>query len=100
MLSHFGKVKKQKVFNDKLEKAKAGNQDILVKIDDQFCIVDKTGWILINSDKDLISINDDQKITVGELNSTLKRRDTKGMTPLDKKETKFVIYTKKNLQGH
>jgi hypothetical protein len=91
---HFGKVKKQKVFNDKLAAAKAGNQDVLVRVDNQFYIVDENGWILINSDKDLISINDKKLISADKLNSTIKRSSVKGMSPVDKKDAKFVIYTR------
>ena len=94
VLHQFSKVKEQKAFNDKLSNAKSGNEDVFVRIDDQLYIADNTGWIHINSEKDLISINDQQMLTADKLNSRIKRKDIKGMTPLDKKEAKFAVYTK------
>ena len=94
VLSNFEKVKKEKDFNDKLDKAKAGNDNVLISIDDQLYIVDNTGWIRINSAKDFISINNAQVLTADQLNSSIRRKDIKGMTPVDFKEAKFAIYTK------
>lgn len=94
VLHHFDKVKLEKEFNDKLATSKAGNENVLIKIDDQFYIVDRTGWIKINSEKDPISIDGERVLTADKLNSTIKRKDVKGMTPLDSKEAKFAIYTK------
>lgn len=95
VISHFDKVKAQKEFNNKLENAKAGNENVLLQIDGSFYIVDNSGWIKLNADDDLISINDKQMLTADKLNSTIKRKDVRWMTPLDKKEAKFAIYTKK-----
>jgi hypothetical protein len=95
VLHHFEKVKLEKQFNDKLAGSKAGNENVLIKIDDQLYIVDSTGWIKIDSEKDLISIDGERVLTADKLNSTIKRKDVKGMTPLDSKEAKFAIYTKR-----
>jgi hypothetical protein len=95
VISHFDKVKAQKDFNDKLENVKAGNEDVLVQIDGSFYIVDNSGWIKLNTDKDLVSVDDRQMLTADKLNSSIKRKDVKWMTPLDKKGAKFAIYTRK-----
>ncbi|WP_121808108.1 peptidase associated/transthyretin-like domain-containing protein [Mucilaginibacter kameinonensis] len=94
VLKNFDSVKAGKTFADKLTEAKAGNQDVLIKIDDKLYIVDKSGWIAISSAKDSILINKKQLVIADHLNSTIKRKDIKSMTPLNLKNTKFAIYTK------
>jgi hypothetical protein len=90
----FKKVKKEREFNAKLNLAKQGNENILLLIDGKFYIVDKTGWIQITSDKDLISIDGKQIISADKLNSTLKRKKVKWMTPIQSQDAKFAIHTK------
>lgn len=94
VLKNFDSVKTGKTFDDKLSEAKAGNQDVLIKIDNKLYIIDKTGWIAISSAKDSILINKKQLIIADQLNSTIKRKDIKSMTPLNAKNTRFAIYTK------
>lgn len=94
VLKNFDKVKTGRTFDDKLSKAKAGNQDVLIKIDDKYYIVNKTGWIALSSDKDSILVNKKQLVIANQINGTIKRKDVKWMTPLDAKNTKFAIYTK------
>lgn len=99
VLHHFDKVKEQKVFNDKLFRAKAGNENVLVSIDDKLYIVDNNGWININSDKDLITIDNEKAISADKLNTAIKRKNVKWMTPLDSKDAKFGVYTKSRPQS-
>lgn len=94
VLKNFDSVKAGKTFDNKLTEAKAGNQDVLIKVDDKLYIVDKTGWIAISSNKDSILINNKQLVIADQLNSTIKRKDVKSMTPLNAKNTRFAIYTK------
>jgi len=89
-----GKNKYDKLVNSELSAAKAGNQDVLVKVDNKFYMVDETGWIVISSDKDSILINKKQLVIADQLNGTIKRKDIKWMTPLNAKNTKFAVYTK------
>ena len=93
-LEHFDQVKIARTFDNKLSAAKAGNQDVLVKVDDKFYIVDETGWIAITSDKDSILINKKQLVIADKINGIVKRKNIKWMTPLDAKNTKFAVYTK------
>ncbi len=90
----FTKVQEQKNFDRELAKAKEGNENVLIQYNDNFYIVNDFGWIQINSDQDLISINDKKNIVASQLNATVKRKDIKGMTPVESKDAKFAIYTK------
>jgi hypothetical protein len=93
VLNGFTKVKEQQEFNNKLASAKAGNENVLLRIEGKFYIVDNGGWIQIGSDKDLISLNNKQALEANQLNAAIKRKDIKSMTPLDAKEEKYAIYT-------
>jgi len=93
-LEHFDQVKIARTFDNKLSAAKAGNQDVLVKVDDKFYIVDETGWIAITSDRDSILINKKQLVIADKINGIVKRKNIKWMTPLGAKNTKLAIYTK------
>jgi len=90
----FAKVRNERAFYNKLAAAKAGNQKVLLRIDTGLYIVDKTGGIKINSEKDIIALNGRQLVTAGQLNALIKRRDIKGMTPVAGKEEKFAIDTR------
>jgi hypothetical protein len=94
VLRNFEKIKTGKTFDDKLSKAKASNQNVLIKVDDKFYIVDKTGWIALSSNKDSILINKKQLVIADQLNCAIKRKNIKWMTPLNSTNTKFAIYTK------
>lgn len=95
VLAHFKEVRLEKEFKDKLETVKSGNENVLVQIDKQLYIVNRNGWIRINSGNDLISVNSKQVLTADKLNATFKRKNIKSMTPLDsKEEAKFAIYTR------
>ncbi len=92
--SNFAKAKAERLFDIKIEDAKAGNQDVLIQIDGAYYIVDDTGWIKLNSDKDLISIDKKQVVAADQLNSILKRKNVKGMTPTSSSSAKFTVYTR------
>jgi hypothetical protein len=94
VLKGFDKVKNDNDFNQKLENAKAGNENVLVQVDGKYYIVDSNGWIEIPSDKEMVSIDNKQVIAADKLNTTIKRKDVKGMTPVNSKEAKFAIRTK------
>jgi hypothetical protein len=94
VLKGFDKVKKDRDFDHKLESARAGNENVLVQVDGKYYIVDSNGWIELHSDKDLVSIDNKRVVQADKLNTTIKRKDIKGMTPIDSKEVKFLISTK------
>ncbi len=93
VFNNFKKVRDQKEFNDKLEKAKSGNENVFFQIDSKFFIVNDNGWIQIKSEQDSISLNERQVIAANMLNSIIKRKDIKSMTPLVSRNEKFAIYT-------
>jgi hypothetical protein len=94
VLRSFDAVKQTKTFNDGVEAAKTGNQDVFVNFNDACYLVNNTGWIKLNSATDLVSIDNKQPIPAKKLNATIKRNSIKGMTPLEGKEAKFVVFTK------
>ncbi len=94
VLAGFSKVSAQKEFNDKLAAAKAGNENVLIHIDDKYYVVASSGWIGIKSDKDTIVLNDKTILLANELNSAVKRSSIKWMTPLPPKGEKVAIHTK------
>jgi hypothetical protein len=90
----FEKVRDERGFYNKLAAAKTGNQKVFLRVDTGLYIVDKTGWIKINSEKDIVALNGVQLVTADKLNSLIKRKDIKGMTPVADKQEKFAIYTR------
>ncbi len=94
VLEKFGKVKDQLAFNDKLEKAEYGNEDVFIVVDKQPFIVDNTGWIKIGSAKDLVLINNKTTVAADQLNQLIKRKDVESMTPVQSATAKFAITTK------
>ncbi len=91
---NFRDIKERVNFKNKVTIAKEGNEDVFFKIDNNFYIINNTGWIKIYSKDDLISINGKKDIPATEINSLIKRKDVKGMTPTDSKKVPFAIYMK------
>jgi hypothetical protein len=94
VLSGFEKVKTEKEFEKTLAEAEKGNEDVLFKIHNEYYIADNTGWIKLNSNKDVIRINKKKEIIASEINSVVKRKDIKSMTPVNSGHAKFEIYTR------
>ncbi len=83
--------KKKVIFNNKVTAAKSGNEDIFIQIDKDYFIVNKTGYIQLKSEKDLISINGLEKVAANEINTRLRRQNIKSMT---KSHPDVIVYTK------
>ncbi|MFA6246011.1 MAG: hypothetical protein WC615_03660 [Mucilaginibacter sp.] len=94
VLRNFDKVKEEKTFNDKLAKAKADNQDVFIQIDNQFYLVNNTGWIKLTSETDLVAIDKKNTVAANKLNTVIKRNSVKWMTPVSGKAEKFALYTR------
>lgn len=92
VLNDFYKLRTKKEFDDKLANAKAGNQNIFIKIDAKFYITDTNGWIQLNSERDTVMVNNKQAYPANMLNNLFKRKAIKSMTPLNLKGTRFAIY--------
>jgi hypothetical protein len=94
VLRSFETVKQKQAFNNQIEAAKAGNQNIFVQVSDAYYIVDNTGWIKLTSAADLVSIDNKQPLAANKLNHVLERKSIKWMTPLEGKDAKFGVYTR------
>ena len=94
VLRNFDKVKDLQKFNADLETAKAGNEDVLVHVNNKPYLVDSTGWILLYTDTDMVSIDNKQILPANELNTKVKRKQIKSMTTVAASDKKFVIYTR------
>ena len=87
-------IKKEKEFDNQLSALKKENENSLFKISNHLYLVSNSGWIKIESEKDPISLNNKKVIPANQLISTIKRSDIKGMTPVDSKIARLLIYTK------
>ena len=95
VLLTFTEVKAQQAFKRKLELAKTGNEHVFVEIDGERYIVNDTGWIQIGAADDLVIVDEGLILPASELNSLVKRKDIKSMTPVDGSGgAKFAVYTK------
>jgi len=91
---NFNAIKKRADFNNKVALAKKGNDNVFFEIDNNFYLINDTGWIKLSAKNDLISINGEKNVAAEEINSLIKRKDIKKMTPTDSKNTAFAIFTK------
>ncbi len=90
----FNAIKKRADFINKVELAKEGNEDIFFEIDNNFYLINDTGWIKTHSKGDLISINGEKNVPANEINSIIKRKDIKAMSPTNLHGAVFEIFTK------
>ncbi|APQ17759.1 hypothetical protein A9200_02275 [Maribacter hydrothermalis] len=87
-------IDKEHAFDQKLKKAKKGNEKIVVEIDNLLYLVSSSGWIQLNTLNDYISVDDDKIIPASQLNAIVKRHSVKAMSPLeDYDNAQFAIYT-------
>ncbi len=95
VLLTFSEVVHDQAFKMKMETAKADNEYVFIQIDDGVYLVNDSGWIQIESEEDLINVDNELVLPAKELNTKVKRKDIKRMTPLDEsKPAKFAIYMK------
>ncbi len=88
------KVKEKTYFSKKIETAKKDNQQVFFKIDSEYYLINDGGWLKIASPDDLISIDKNRIVKASEINSLIKRKQIKGMSPSELKEYSYEIYTK------
>ena len=88
------KLNKKISFNKKMKRALMGNQDSFIEVDGNYYIVSNSGWLAINSDQDLIWVNQNELIKAEKMNTLLQRKDIGNMSTIVAKETAAVIYTK------
>ncbi|ANI88723.1 hypothetical protein A9P82_05155 [Arachidicoccus ginsenosidimutans] len=98
--TEFSNLKKeidaQDLLKEKIAKAQKGNENVLINIGNDLYLTDNSGWIKINSLNDVIAVNENQYVTADQINSVIKRKDIKFMSPLDKGlKAQYEIDTKK-----
>ncbi|MEO7119477.1 MAG: hypothetical protein ABIY62_00185 [Ginsengibacter sp.] len=94
VMKSFEDIKSEKKFDDQLSALKKGNENSFFKNSNQSYIVSNSGWIKIKSDTENISVDNIKVIPANELNSSIKRSDIKGMTPVESNEATVLINTK------
>lgn len=94
VLSEFENVKEKISFNKKMYRALEGNDNVFVKVNNNYFIVSETGWIKLNTEEDLISINNQNGVPANKINAILKRRDIKNMSTTDSDKAFALIFKK------
>ena len=94
VLAGFESVKNNRSFYHKLALAGSNNEKVFFMIDQKYYIVSNTGWLLIASPDDKVSVNKKKIIKASELNALIKRKDIKKMSPSESKDYSYEIYTK------
>ncbi|MDN4012366.1 hypothetical protein QX233_07850 [Chryseobacterium gambrini] len=56
--------------------------------------MNNTGWLLITSPDDKVSVNKKKIIKASELNASIKRKDIKKMSSSESKDYLYEIFTK------
>lgn len=96
ILSDFQEFKEKIYFNTKVQQKLKENQDVFLQIDGNYYVVSETGWIKLNSEKDLVAIDNNVIITADKINSILKRKEIRSMSTSD--SDKFSIIILKNIE--
>lgn len=94
VVSGFGKFEEQLNFRNNLEATKQGNEKVFITIGDKYYLVNDSGWILLSSPEDKISVDGKAIVTASEINSRLKRKQIRRMTPSESKDFSFEVYTR------
>lgn len=90
----FQKIIEKITFNKEVEIAKSGNENVFLKVNDYYYLISNTGWLKLNSKDDIIFIDKNKEVIASEVNSVLKRKDIKRMTPSKTDNHSFEIFTK------
>lgn len=92
VLAGFEVVKEKVNFSKKMQYASEGNQDVFLEVEGDFYIVSDTGWIKLNSEEELISINGNKTVTGLELNKLINRSSITGMSPSKADKMDYIVY--------
>ncbi len=90
----FSPVKDELNFEKKIENAKKNNAFVVHKIDNDFYLINNSGWIKLNSADDKIIVNNDKIFTAKEINSYISRSCVTGMSPIISKNASFEVQDK------
>jgi BlaR1 peptidase M56 len=89
--NRFSLVKEELDFEKKVENAKKNNSLLVHKIDNDYYLINDSGWIKLNSEDDKIIVNGDKIFSANEINSQIKRSRVRGMSPILSKNASFEI---------
>lgn len=99
VMNGFKKVHADNTILAGLEKAKQGNENVLFQVAGKYYVVDAGGWIALDSDKDMVSVDDKKLIRADELNAVIKRKNIHSMTTVDAADHKVAVYTGDNFKA-
>jgi hypothetical protein len=85
-------IQQERDFEKKIEAAKRNNNNIFFKIDNDYYLINNSGWIKLNSENDKVLINGNKIYIASEINSHVKRSTVKGMTPIKSEKADFEVY--------
>ncbi len=95
VLSGFVAVKEKQQFNRKIEELKKDNQHVFFEINHEYYLINNGGWLKISSSEDRILIDKKTNVKASEVNSIIKRKQVKGMTPSASKDYAYELYVDK-----
>lgn len=81
-------------FDKKVEIVKKNNDQIFFKIENDFYLINDSGWIKLNSENDKIIVNNDRIFLAKEINQYVKRSCVTGMSPIQSKNASFEVQDK------
>lgn len=90
---NFESVKEEVMLENKIANAKKGNEHVFFEIDHTFFLVNESGWIKLATREDKISIDGTKVVPASQLNTIVKRKKVKGMTPVVSEEAVVRIRT-------
>lgn len=93
VLTGFADLRERRSFENRIAKAKQGNQYIYVMVDSTPYLVNNTGWIKLNSADDNVLVDDKKVIPASRLNGIVKRGKIKWMSPITDNRAAFAIHT-------
>ena len=87
----FYAMRKEIDFDKKVESLKKNNDLFFFKIDNDYYLINESGWIKLNSEDDKIIVNGDKIFSAKEINLYVKRSCVRGMSPVQLKNASFEV---------
>ena len=89
----FTEIKEKIDFENKIENAKTGNDNLFFEIEKNYYLISEAGWLKLTSLNDFVLINGKKSTPANEINSYVKRSSVKKMTPVENKDIPFEVFT-------
>ena len=87
----FYAIKGELDFDKRVEDIKKNNDEFFFKIDNDYYLINNSGWIKLNSENDKIIVNGDKIFSAKEINLYVKRSCVRGMSPVQLKNASFEV---------